>query len=368
MNTAALNSSESETRQATGHGNPWRPSDGRREPAELMKPLVDPAGWHPRDLRGTDMWIYRLSEDEVAEVLAAVAFMESQGIALKDATRDDFPLPRLGPRLQEIRHELMEGRGFAMIRGLPVEGRGIGQTAVAFWGIGSHLGRVTSQNSQGHLLGHVKDLGGDYAKVRGYTTRAEMKFHCDSADILSLCCLHPAKSGGAHRICSSVTLYNEMLKRRPDLVRELTFRFYRTRKGSIPPGETEPWIREAIFSIHEGYFAARGAGAFLFKAQALPGVPKITDAQREAIKTFFEIADEIALDIEFTPGDITYVMNHVTMHARTEYEDWPESERKRHLLRLWLTTDGYRPVNADIARALRGVMADDAVLKAPLEA
>lgn len=348
--------------------NPWTESGRHREPAELMKPLVDPAGWHPRDLRGTDAWVYRLSDSEITEVLDAVAAVEAQGLVLKETSWEDFPLPCLGPALRDIREELMEGRGFALIRGLPIEGRTMAQTAAAFWGIGSHLGRVTSQNSQGHLLGHVRDLGGDYAKVRGYTTRAEMKFHCDSADILSLCCLHPAKSGGAHRICSSVTLYNEMLKRRPDLVQELTFRFYRTRKGSIPPGETEPWIREPIFSIHDGYFAARGAGAFLFKAQALLGVPKITEAQREAIRTFFEIANEIALDIEFTPGDISFVMNHVTLHSRTEYEDWSEPERKRHLLRLWLSTDGRRPVHPDIERALRGVMADDAELKAPLEA
>ena len=352
---------------ASNAENGWARSPNRREPAELMKPLVDPAGWYPDELRGRPVWIYSLSGAEQSDILDSVDAFQARGTPLKDATRDDFPLPILGRGLRDIRAELLDGRGFALLRGLPTAGRSLAQTAAAFWAIGSHMGRVTSQNSQGHLLGHVKDLGGDYAKVRGYTTRAEMKFHCDSADILSLCCLHPAKAGGAHRICSSVTIYNEMLKRHPELVRELTFRFYRTRKGSIPPGETEPWVREPIFSVQDGYFAARGAGAFLFKAQKLDAVPKLTDAQREAIRVYYEIADTVAIDIEFQPGDISFVMNHVTLHSRSAYEDWPEEHRKRHLLRLWLTTDGARPMHPDIAREHRGVLADDAVLKAPLE-
>jgi hypothetical protein len=349
--------------------NMWRPSRRYREPAELMQPIVEPAGWYPQDMKG-EQWIYRLSEDETAEVLDAVAATEAHGLALKDITRDNFPLPRLGKQLLEIRDELMEGRGFALIRGLPVEGRSRAQTAAAFWGIGAHIGRAVSQNKHGHLLGHVKDLGGDYTKVkvRGYMTKAAMGFHADSADILSLCCLSPAKAGGEHRICSSVTLYNEMLKSRPDLVKELTARFYRVRKeGDILPGETDPWVRQPVLSVQDGYFAARGLDGEILKAQQLPGVPKLTEAQQEAIRMFNETAPRIALDIDFERGDISYVMNHVMLHSRTDFEDWPEPERKRHLLRLWLAT-GIRPVHPDIARALRGIAVEGEEDPTPLEA
>jgi hypothetical protein len=344
--------------------NTWRPSRRYREPAELMQPIVDPAGWYPQEMKG-EQWIYRLSEDEIAEVLDAVAATEAHGLALKDITRDNFPLPRLGKQLLDIREELMEGRGFALIRGLPVEGRSRAQTAAAFWGIGAHIGRAVSQNKHGHLLGHVKDLGGDYAKVRGYMTKAAMGFHADRTDILSLCCLSPAKAGGEHRICSSVTLYNEMLKSRPDLVKELTARFYSMRNGATPPGE-QPWIRQPIFSVQDGYFAARGPGAKVIKAQQLPGVPTLTEAQQEAIRMFNETAPKIALDIEFERGDISYVMNHVMLHSRTDFEDWPEPERKRHLLRLWLAT-GMRPVHPDIAYLLRGTLSEGAEDPTPLE-
>jgi hypothetical protein len=331
-----------------------------------MEPIVDPAGWHPSDLIA-DEWIYRLSDTEIAEILDAVRSVEHAGLELKDIGAAEFSLPTLGPRLVEVRNEVMEGRGFALVRGLPVAGRSRLQNAVAFWGIGAHIGVARSQNKHGHLLGHVKNLGGDYAKVRGYMTQAAMDFHCDSADILSLCCLSPAKSGGEHRICSSVTLYNEMLKARPDLVKELTARFYLARKGDIPPGETEPWERLPIFSVTDGYFAGRGISAHMAKAQNIPGVPKYTELQEQAIRMYKETAPRIAIDIDFEQGDISYVCNHTMLHSRTDFEDYDEPERKRHLLRLWLSTS-MRPVHSDIARMLSGVPIEGEEDPTPLDA
>ncbi len=345
--------------------NQWRPGNGKRQPARLMEPVVDPAGWYPNDLDPQD-WIYFLNDTEIREVLDAVDTLERDGVELKDIAPRNFPLPTLGPSLQAIRDDVMLGRGFSLVRGLPTKGRSTWQMAAAFLGMGSHLGSARSQNKHGHLLGHVKNLGGDYAKVRGYMTPQAMAFHCDSADILSLCCLHPAKSGGEHRICSSVTLYNEMLKKRPDLVKELTFRFYLARKGPIPPGEKDPWERLPIFSVTDGYFAARGISAHMAKGQKIPGVPKYTPAQEEAIDLFRSTAKELALDIDFQPGDVSYVTNHTLLHSRTAFEDWPDPGPKRHLLRLWLST-GMRPVHEDIAYMLKGVPIEGNADPTPLE-
>jgi hypothetical protein len=347
--------------------NFWKPGSRVREPAELMHPVIDPAGWYPDNLKNNEDWIYRLSESEISELHDAVAAVEARGMALADIGRGDFVLPRLENTLEDIATEIMEGRGFALIRGLPLEGRSRAQIAAAFWGIGSHMGTVRSQNTQGHLLGHVKDIGASYATARGYMSRDAMMFHTDRADILSLCCLVGAKSGGEHRICSSVTLYNEMLKRRPDLVKELTWRFYRVRKGEIPEGEVQrDWVREPIFSVEGGYLTTRGPSAPVFKAQSLPDVPKLTPAQKEAIDLFMDLAMEVSMDIAFEPGDISFLMNHAIMHARTSYEDWPEPERKRHLFRLWLG-NGRRPLQEDVAQALAGVDAEGTVHQAPLD-
>lgn len=333
----------------------------------MGQPIADSSAWLPKDFEGSQGWIYTLNAGEIAEALDAADATIRQGIDLKDITRDNFPLPKLAAGLADVREELTFGRGFALVRGLPIDGRSRDQTARAFWGIGAHLGRAVSQNGRGQLLGHVTDLGGDYGKVRGYMTRAHMSFHADRADFLALCCLHPAKSGGAHRICSSVSLYNEMLRQRPDLVQELTYRFYRFRSGELRPGETKPYYRQPVFSITDGYFAARGASAAIAKMANVADVPPLTEAQKEAIALYKSIAQSIAIDINYQIGDISVVQNHVTLHSRSAFEDWPEQERKRHLLRLWLSTDGAYPVHDDIEREIRGVTVEGTVLRASLE-
>lgn len=346
--------------------NNWSRSHRARERAEPLKPVVDPAEWYPADFAESDRWIYRLSANEIAEITVAMAGVEARGLDIKDVRREDFPLPALSAALAEIRDELMDGRGFVLVRGLPIEDMTRAQFAAAFWGVGAHLGQVVPQNGQGHLLGHVKDLGLDYAKVRGYMTHAHMGFHADQCDILGLGCVHPAKSGGTHRICSSVALHNEMLKRRPDMAEELSWKFYWSRNGEIPPGE-KPWYRQGVFNFHDGYFAARGVNQHIAKAQNLPGVPKFTPAQLEAMALYKAIAPKIAMDIEFQRGDMSFVMNHVTLHSRTEFEDWPEPERKRHMFRMWLTT-GLRPLPSEFVKQMAGIRVAGVEFTAPLDA
>ncbi len=350
-------------------GNLWQRSAGRREPAELMKPIVDPAGWRRDEIRESRGWAYCLSQAEIDEIFAAVASVEARELEIHRVTRADFPLPHLAAALADIKAEIMDGRGFAFLRGLPVADRTRRQTIMAFWGLGTYMGTAISQTASGHMLEHVKDAGADNESPtgRGYNSPSALGFHADSCDMFSLCCLHTAKAGGQHRLCSSVTLYNEMLKRRPDLVQELTFRFYRSRRGDVPPG-AEPWMRQPIFSVKDGYFAARGASSAIRRAQSLPGVPPMTEAQKEAIAFYQALASELAVEIDFEPGDISYVLNHVALHARSRYEDWPEPERKRHLLRLWLNIEGERPVDDEVRREISGIVGWDVPPQVPLDA
>ncbi|HET9148975.1 MAG TPA: TauD/TfdA family dioxygenase [Alphaproteobacteria bacterium] len=349
--------------------NPWKRSAGRREPAELMKPLVDPAGWTADEIRNSDGWMYRVSEAEIAEVFDAVAAVERSGRPIHAVAKADFRLPWFAAVLADLKAECLDGRGFAYIRGLPVEGRTRVQNVLAFWGLGLYMGRPISQNAKGHLLEHVKNAGGDINSPtgRGYNSPSALGFHADSCDMFGLMCLHIAKAGGQHRLVSSVTVYNEMLKRRPDLVQELAFRFYRTRRGEIPPGETVPWQRHPVFSVKDGYFSARGASSTIVRAQKLPGVPKLTPAQIEAIDVYQQMSGELSVEIDFEPGDVSFVLNHVALHARSRYEDWPEPERKRHLLRLWLDLDGGRPLNEEVKREISGIVGWDMAPKVPLD-
>lgn len=342
----------------------------RRAPAQAMQPVIDPAGWTPETLGGVDDFSYAISDRDADELVAGVAAFRRHGAPIEEVSRENFPLAGFADVLADVRRELIDGRGLVMLRNFPLQRLDREQQAIAYLGLGAYLGKAMSQNAQGHILGHVKDLGGNYADAdtRGYMTRAEMRFHSDACDYVGLLCLHGAKSGGASRVASSVTVYNRMLAERPDLAGELCGDFYRSRSGELNPGEA-PWIKHPIFCFTQGYFSAIGLGAAIDKAQKLPGVPPFTEKQQEAIALYRATVEACAVDMEFQPGDIQLLNNFVTLHTRREFEDWPERERKRHLLRLWLSDPSSRPLLQIVrdGRTGRGVQLKGVKLIAPLD-
>jgi hypothetical protein len=341
---------------------------GRRSHATPLEPLDDPAGWEPDDIKSSEDWAYTFTLSDISEIMDAVGLFLRSGKPLAEMTRDDFHLPRVSLVLQDARNELLEGRGFVYLRGLPVDSIAADDAAIAYFGLGQHIGRPVSQNAQGHILGHVKDYGRsiDDLNSRGYQTTAELGFHADHSDYVGLLCLRTAKSGGASRFASSVTLYNRLLASRPDLVKVLCENFYYSRGGEVPPG-LEPWYAQPAFSFHEGYFSARGLSSYVLKAQRLPGVPPFSEAQKEAIAVFRKTVSECAVDLEFRPGDIQLLHNHVVLHSRSAYEDWPEPHRKRHLLRLWLRDTNGRPLPDAVRENFSGVEVEGTKHCAPLD-
>jgi hypothetical protein len=347
----------------------FKPAPRIHEPAVIGKPVIDPAGWTADELAANDDWVYELSAAELDELRAAVAGVTAQGLDILEIDRANFPLPTLDATLAMLQSELREGRGFFLLRGVPVAEFSRAESAAAFWGIGQRLGRPIAQNGKGHMLGHVKDFGVDYAdpKVRGYQTAAQMSYHCDQCDYVGLICLHPSKSGGASRIASTVTIYNRLLERDPKLAEALVGEFYLTRHDEVLPGE-DPWYKLPMVSFRDGWFASRSPGTQMFKALALPGVPPLTDVQKEACTAFRELAEELHFDMDFRQGDIQVLHSHVTVHTRTAFEDYPEEERKRHLMRLWLMDDDGRPLNPGHRESLSTLHANAAAPCAPVEA
>lgn len=308
--------------------------------------VTGPAAWYGRDLRSADAWIHTFSPAEIAELEVAVARVQRAGSLLTQVTRADFPLPDLGPVLDRLRKEVLRGRGFVLLRGFPVD-RGRDETAIAYWGVGQHLGQPRSQNGQGHLLGHVRDLGLDPADPnrRVYATRERHRYHTDSCDIVGLLCLQPARQGGLSSVVSSVTLHNEMLTRRPDLLEVLFEPFPVDRKGEIPAGKG-PFYLIPVCHWHKGELSVMYARDFIENSQRFPEAPRLTARQIEAMDFFDALAadPELHLDMQLEPGDMQFLHNHQTLHARTAYEDYPEPHRKRHLLRLWLCPPDGRPL------------------------
>ena len=182
-------------------------------------PVEGPAVWYGEDMACRDDWMFTFSGEHVAELEAAAHSLLSSGKPVSDISMESITLPGLEAMLGEIEDQVLRGRGFVLLRGLPVEIWDMETTALAYWLIGTRMGDAVPQNAAGHLLGHVRDLGNDPTNpmTRIYTTTAAQEFHTDSCDIVGLLCLQPARKGGASSIASSTTIYNEIVTARPDL-------------------------------------------------------------------------------------------------------------------------------------------------------
>lgn len=312
-----------------------------------------PSAWRPADIAPDGDWILKLEAGDIEEIDAALAAAKRARLAIPALTRQDFELPTLGRKLARALDEVENGRGFVQIRGLPVERYSKPDAALIFWGIGMHLGTGSAQNAQGEMLGHVWDLGANSrtdAKARGYQTRHALEFHTDSTDVVGLLCLRKSKSGGESRFASLTAIYNRMLAIRPDLVRVLYEPVCIDRRGEEPPGK-RPYFVIPVFSYFQGRLFIRHLHSYTVSAQRFEGVAKLTAAQNEAMDMMDELANDPSfyLEVPFEPGDMQFLNNYVITHARTDFEDYPEPDRKRHLLRLWLRTPGYRELPPQFA-------------------
>jgi len=311
----------------------------------LPPEVRDASVWYgPEVVRQTD-WIVRLTDTEIAEVEIANRKLEESD--LQHLAAKDVPLPTLAPRLRGVLEEVMKGRGFVLIRGLPVERWTRREAAIAFLVIGVHLGNLRMQNAEGHLLGHVRDLGrsSEDPNTRIYQTRERQTHHTDSCDVVGLLCLRTAKSGGLSSLVSSTTIFNEMRRRRPDLLNVLLQPIETDRRGEVPEG-SKPYFNIPVFNYHDGLVSAIYQRQYIESARRFPGVQPLNALQIEALDLFDQLANDPKLNLmmELQPGDIQLVHNHTILHDRTAFEDYPEPDRKRHLLRLWLAPPGARPL------------------------
>ncbi|MGB0630007.1 MAG: TauD/TfdA family dioxygenase [Alphaproteobacteria bacterium] len=335
-----------------------------RQPAVPGQPVIDPAVWTGADMAGRDDWIYALTADDLAALKDTASSIRARigddPDGLLDVDTSTVDLGAIAAPMSEIVHQLRDGRGFQLIRGMPVAAWDRLDLAIAYWVIGQQIGEPLSNNPEGDMLGHVTDLGKDYENPnhRGYQTSAHMLFHTDQCDVVSLLCLQTAKSGGQSKIVSAPAVHNEMIARRPDLVEELTADMYWTKHGETAPGE-DPWYRMAVVNYFEGYLTIAGGYKHIEKGHAILGNPPLTAAQKEAFALLAELNEELHLSMSFEIGDIQILNSHVTMHSRTSYEDWPDPDKKRRLWRLWLKNSDLRPRPEAFNHRTQGIIAPD---------
>ncbi|MFQ5784964.1 MAG: TauD/TfdA family dioxygenase [Alphaproteobacteria bacterium] len=323
------------------------------------RPIEGPCAWRGEDISGPDDWIRPLSSAALDEIDAALRAVQARGLAWRKITRDDFPLPRFAGELRAVADELERGRGFLRLRGLQIARYDEDEIRQIFWGIGTHLGVARPQDASGEIMGEVCDEARAFGAVREtieplpdgarpLTSRARarsngpLRFHTDRADVIALLCVRRPRAGGLSKIASSVAVHNEILARRPDLLELLYRDYYRSRQGEEAQGASRHYALP-VFAVHEGHFTSQYSRTFVEAAQHIPGVPRLTPAQDEALDLLAEVAEELCIAAPFEPGDMQFLNNHVIYHARSAFEDGDDG-RNRLLYRLWLSMPDSRPL------------------------
>ncbi len=305
-------------------------------------PVEAAAAWRGDVLADDDTWRFPLSSAQIKEIELAIGSALATGRPTGELRREDFPLPNLGPAIAAWREELDTGRGFVVLTGLPVDRWPDTHCEIFFWCFGLHLGRPGGQNPAGDLLGHVRDTGvREHDEfVRLYQTTANIAYHCDAADVVGLLCKNKARSGGSSRIVSSVSVYNELAEKHPDLARRL-YEPMLLDVRDAKPGDALRYFPVPPCRYASGRLRTFYHSDYFRSVERHRDAPRHTELERELLDRYEEIANTpgLYLDMDLEPGDIQLVSNHTVLHARTEYREWPEPERKRHLLRLWLSLD-----------------------------
>ncbi|MCX7230304.1 MAG: TauD/TfdA family dioxygenase [Burkholderiales bacterium] len=310
----------------------------------LTQRIIGPAAWTGRGLEGDDSWSHPLSEVAIASLDAALRAVQSRGLVFPDFGAEDFPIDAaLAAELARHVYELENGRGFLLLRGLPVARYSDAELDLLYYGLGLHLGLPVRQNPKGELLAVVAAVGDPKDKsTRVYQTNNYLPYHGDLSDVVGLLSVRQAKAGGVSSLVSVAAVYNAMLERHPEYLGLLYRPWWFAHLG-----EPEP-TASPIFSINEGKLSCRYLRQYIELGHELRGAP-LSRVELEALDAFDAILldPSIRLDMMLEPGDIQFANNYAVLHSRTGFEDFDEPQRRRRLLRLWLKMPNARTLAPD---------------------
>ncbi|TGO27905.1 hypothetical protein BPAE_0035g00480 [Botrytis paeoniae] len=357
--------------------------DQLRPYSDFPNEITGETVWKAEDyINNPERWVHVFNEEEIAELSAVADKFIAEKIPLTGISQDTFRLSNLSTLLASIRTETLNGKGFILFKGFPVEKWGNHKSAVAYMGLGTYLGYFVSQNGRGHVLGHVKDLGEDSTqidKVRIYRTNARQFFHADDSDIVGLLCIARALEGGESDIVSSHHVWNTLQKERPDVAETLTKPiWYFDRKGEVSVGE-EPYIKTSVFYLETGPNGRVYSKWDPYYVKSLTRfsdagvIPPLSPEQVEAAKVLEETCHRLRLHMILEIGDIQFLSNEHVLHARTAYKDHAPPAPRRHLMRLWLATPesegGWKlPFHDSNEKKRGGIQVNDQAPVAPLDA
>jgi hypothetical protein len=303
------------------------------------------AEWRAHDVAHPALYTEVLDASDLEELDAALRTAQARSDDLLQIGKEDFPLHAFGERLRRIERELIDGRGFVMIRGLPRERYDNDEMCMLYWGIGAHLGKPWAQNKHGHLLGDVTDQGKD---LRDPTARGNevgsvgLPYHSDGSDLVGLLCLQRSAEGGESSVCNALAIHNDLVREDEELAAALYEPQPYDFRGEQRPGG-KPYYMVPVFTECKDRLFVRYIRPYIRASQRHPETPRISELAERAMQRLDEMTQDPQYEVgmDFEPGDMQFVNNYHVLHGRAPYRDDPSTGRVRHLKRLWLETASF---------------------------
>jgi hypothetical protein len=313
----------------------------------VFGPFTGDNAWTGSKL-GVDDGKVTLSRDCLAEIGETLALLRANPLPVLGLSPDDVEMPACAATMRAVRRELDDGLGLAIIDRLPLEEMSAEEATAIYWLLARMTGRPVAQKwVDGRMLYSVTDLGKPSGNgVRPDVTNEDQSFHTDNSynicppDHVGLLCLRPAMEGGISRVVSMTAVHNRMAAEHPDLIGRLyePYFFDRQREHSSSDAST---VHRPILAKEDGGPRVRVSRNLIYQGYKLAG-KAVGHTSEAAIAAWFSIVNDPAMYKEFffEPGQIQFVNNRVLGHKRTKFTDWPDTDRKRHLVRVWLRERG----------------------------
>ncbi|KAH6723798.1 hypothetical protein BKA61DRAFT_664521 [Leptodontidium sp. MPI-SDFR-AT-0119] len=323
------------------------PADDQRSilPAGFPKSIASETAWTGTDIKNNptpERYTLTLNKDQIAELEQACRKFQELGLPLDGVSQESFPLPTLGNELKTLAKVLTNGVGFFRIYGLD-SGRYSSETNVIIYlGISSYIGAKRGrQDEYGNMLLHLTDLGQSVAPLnerQAPYSNVSQPFHTDTgADIVALYSLGESECGGESQLVPMATVYNEIAKSRPDIIRLLASHSWVFDSFGQRPAYT---IRPILFPVADDKVLLSFVRRPLVGSMSSPrshGIPELSDAHVEALYAVQFVGEQHAMSTKLKAGEMLFWNNLAMLHSRAGFTDAPD--HRRHLVRLWLRND-----------------------------
>ena len=295
-----------------------------------------------------DDGLVRLDAACVDELRALASCLSDNPLPVTALDPNDFELPACTARMAQITHALDRGVGFAIVDGVPLDGLDLDSVRKIYWLLMSLVGRPVAQKWDGEMIYDVVDTGRKPAAgngVRSSKSNAGQVYHTDNSinlppEYVGLLCLQPAKEGGESGLISFESVYNRLMDRHPEVLPRLYRPFLFDRQREHADGDR--LVSSApVFEFDGRRLNTRLATSLIRQGYALAevAIDDETDAALNALDSVTE-SNGLGKTFHFARGHIQIVNNRRIGHRRTAFVDWPEPDRRRHLIRIWLRDHG----------------------------